>query len=66
MKFKFTKAQVSALKTGARAFLALVVYVVLTSLKVPVELAGFLSIVTPIVVKAIDPTFKDYGVGSKP
>lgn len=66
MKFKLTKAHISALKTGARAFLALVVYVVLTSLKVPVEIAGFLSVITPILVHAIDPTFKDYGVGSKP
>ena len=66
MKFKLSKARVSALKTALRAFLALVVYVVLTSLDVPVQFAGTLSVLTPILVHAIDPTFKDYGVGSKP
>lgn len=64
MKLKLSKAKVSALKTALRAFVALVVFTVLQGLEVPVQFSGTLSILTPIVLKMIDPTFKDYGVGS--
>jgi hypothetical protein len=62
---KLTSAQISAIKTGARAFAALLVYTVLTSLKVPAEFSGVLSVATPVILKAIDPTFKEYGKGKK-
>ena len=65
MKLKLTPAKLSAVKTGARSFLALLVYVALTSLKVPQEFAGTLAVVTPIILKAIDPTFTEYGKGKK-
>lgn len=63
MKLKLSKAKKSALGTGLRAFIALVVYIVLSSLEVPVQFAGSLSILTPIILHAIDPNFKDYGKG---
>ena len=66
MKFRLTTAQLSAIKTGGRAFLALVVYVILTGFKVPVEFAGVLSVATPVILHAIDPTFKEYGLGKTP
>lgn len=60
---KLSTAQVSALKTALRAFLALVVFILLQGLKVPVEFSGTLSVLTPIILKYIDPTWKVYGVG---
>lgn len=62
---KLSPAKISAIKTGARSFLATVLYAVLTSLHVPQEFAVSLAVVTPIILKAIDPTFKEYGKGSK-
>ena len=59
-----TPARISALKTGLRSVAAILVFTLLHSLKLPVEYAGFLAAITPIILKAIDPTFKEYGVGS--
>lgn len=65
MKFNLSKSKVSALKTALRAFLALVVFTVLQGLSVPVEFAGMVSVFTPVLLKLIDPTFKEYGVGKE-
>lgn len=65
MKLKITPAQLSALKTAFRAAAALAVFSLLQSLKVPVEFSGIVGTFTPVILKLIDPTFKDYGVGSE-